>query len=229
MKLHKFIYSLIALSSLFPFISKADEWPSVPHVVTSGIADVEAIPDMVTLSIKVSALAKNAVDAKKQVDHRVDQYFDFLEKHQVDKKDIQAAHLITEPEYHHQKEGKSLLEGYRTVREIQVKLHQLNKLNALLDQALTLGLNEIQALQFGVAEPEIYHKKAQQKAIENAKQQAEILAQGFQSALGPVYSIRYHTNPYQPRPVLRMYNAEAGISPDTAFTYQQQTIHHSLY
>ncbi|BGI53191.1 MAG: oxidative stress defense protein [Candidatus Hamiltonella defensa (Ceratovacuna japonica)] len=225
MKLHQLIHSFIVLFSLFPIMSKADQWPSGPYVATSGIANVEAIPDIANLIINVNILAKDAADAKKQVDHRVNQYFDFLEKNQVDQKDIHAANLITEPEYDYQKEGKTLLKGYRAIREVKVQLRQMDKLNTLLDQALKLGLNEIRALKFSVADPDLYRKKAQQKAIENARQQAQLLAQSFQSILGPIYSVRYHGEAaYQPKPLLSTYKTENSISSDTALTYQKQRI-----
>lgn len=41
------------------------------------------------------------------------QYFDFLQKNNIEKKDISAANLRTQPEYDYLKTGESVLKGYR--------------------------------------------------------------------------------------------------------------------
>jgi uncharacterized protein YggE len=49
------------------------------------------------------------------------------------------------------------------------------------------------------------------------------LASGFNSKLGPVYSVRYHVSNYQPSPMVRMMKADA--APVSAQeTYEQPTI-----
>ncbi|QWA12006.1 oxidative stress defense protein [Sodalis ligni] len=210
-----------ALSTQAP----AAELPAGPHVITSGAASVEVVPDIATLTIEVSISSKDAGDAKKQADARVAQYFDFLAKNGVEKKDINAANLRTQPEYDFLKTGESVLKGYRAVRQVQVTLRQLDKLNELLDGALKSGLNEIRAVELGVANPDVYRDKARSQAMENASSQARALAEGFKAQLGPIYSIRYHVANYQPVPVARMFKAnDAMAQTDAAQTYAQQTI-----
>ncbi|XEG68306.1 oxidative stress defense protein [Edwardsiella tarda] len=206
--------------------AQAAEMPEGPHVVTSGTASVDAVPDMATLTFQVSASAKDAAGAKSQVDQRVAKYFDFLKRNGIETQDISAANLYTMPEYDYQKDGKSQLKGYRAVRTVQVTLRQLDKLNNLLDGALKANLNEIRSVELGVAKPEVYREQARQMAIKNAISQAESLAQGFGVKLGPVYSIRYHVSNFQPEPVTRMYAAAPSANQTSAAqTYEQQTIH----
>lgn len=224
MKLTKL--ALAALIFTSPFAAVADELPNGPHVVTSGQASVDATPDIATLAIEVGVSSKDASEAKKQADSRVAQYFDFLQKNGIDKKDINAANLRTQPEYDYLKDGKSELKGYRAVRQVQVTLRQLDKLNELLDGALKSGLNEIRSVELGVANPDGYRDKARQAAIENATHQAGELAKGFNAQLGPVYSIRYHVANYQPMPMARMFKtADAAPMSSAAQTYEQQSIH----
>ncbi|WP_317474360.1 SIMPL domain-containing protein, partial [Cronobacter sakazakii] len=61
-------------------------------------------------------------------------------------------------------------------------------------------------------------------AIDDAVRQAQQLASGFNSKLGPVYSVRYHVSNYQPTPVMRMMKAEAAAPASAQDTYDQQTI-----
>jgi len=223
MKLKTLILAIITLGILpLALPTQAGELPAGPHIVTSGTASVDAIPDMATISIEVSVSANNAPEAKKQVDTRVTQYFDFLRQNGIEKKDINAANLNTQPEYDYPKTGQAVLKGYRAVRQVQVSVRQLNKLNPLLDGALKLGLNEINTIKFGVANPSIYRQQARQKAIENAISVADSLAEGFKVKRGPIYSIRYSVANDQARPIVLMYKSSEANS---AKTYEQETIH----
>ena len=214
------VMALAALVSLGAVSVQANELPNGPHIVTSGTASVDAVPDVATLAIEVNVAAKDAASAKKQADDRVAQYLSFLEQNGVAKKDISSANLRTQPDYDYQN-GKSILKGYRAVRSVEVTVRQLDKLNSLLDGALKAGLNEIRSL--GVAQPEKYKDEARKAAIDDAMHQAQQLAAGFKSKLGPVYSVRYHVSNYQPSPMVRMMKADA--APVSAQeSYEQPTI-----
>ncbi|WP_410751643.1 oxidative stress defense protein [Citrobacter sp. U14242] len=219
-------FKVIALAALVGFSAlsvQANELPNGPHIVTSGTASVDATPDIATLAIEVNVAAKDAASAKKQADDRVAQYLSFLEQNQIAKKDISSANLRTQPDYDYQN-GKSVLKGYRAVRTVEVTLRQLDKLNALLDGALKAGLNEIRSVSLGVAQPDAYKDKARKAAIDDAIHQAEQLAAGFNSKLGPVYSVRYHVSNYQPSPMVRMMKADAAPAPSAQETYEQPVI-----
>jgi uncharacterized protein YggE len=218
------ILALAALMGLGSVSVQAGELPNGPHVVTSGTASVDAVPDIATLAIEVNVTAKDAASAKKQADDRVAQYLTFLQKNGVEKKDINAANLRTQPEYDYLKDGKTQLKGYRAVRQVEVTLRQLDKMNELLDGALKSGLNEIRSVSLGVAHPEEYKDKARKEAITDATRQAKLLAEGFNSKLGPVYSVRYHVSNYQPAPMVRMMKANAAAPASAQDTYDQQTI-----
>ncbi|MBU4683838.1 MULTISPECIES: oxidative stress defense protein [Cedecea] len=218
------ILALAAMMGLGSVSVQAGELPNGPHVVTSGTASVDAVPDIATLAIEVNVSAKDAASAKKQADDRVAQYLGFLQKNGVEKKDINAANLRTQPEYDYLKDGKTQLKGYRAVRQVEVTLRQLDKMNELLDGALKAGLNEIRSVSLGVSHPEEYKDKARKEAINDATRQAKLLAEGFNSKLGSVYSVRYHVSNYQPAPMVRMMKADAAAPVSAQDTYDQQTI-----
>lgn len=221
------ILATIALQILsLTFDANADALPKAPHVITSGVASINAIPDMATITVEVSVSANNAVDAKKQVDTRVAQYFDFLNQNHIEKKDINAANIKTHPEYDYLKNGQNVLKGYRAVRQVQIVLHQLDKLNPLLDAALKLGLNEINAIKLGVTNPNVYRQQVRQKAIDNAISTARSLAEGFKATLGPIYSINYRVTNDQATPIIFMLKSAGNSSQNNIDkTYEQETIH----
>ncbi len=218
--------AMVALGG-YAAAAQATETPAGPHISTSGSAVIQAEPDMATLSINVTVKEKDASAAKAQADKRVAQYFDFLKAQGIEKKDINAANISTSPDYVYDKEKEeSVIRGYNALRSVTVKVHDLNKLNTLLDGALKSGLNDISAVEFGVNNPEKYREEVRQKAISDAISQAKSVAKGFGTELGAVYSIGY--NAPQPVPVMARNKmmlaagAPAAVSADE--TYEQQTI-----
>lgn len=220
------IAALLGLSTL-PLSGQAAELPNGPHIVTSGKASVDATADIANLAIEVSVSSKDVADAKKQVDDRVAQYFAYLEKQGIERKDISTANLRTHPEYDFPKDGSSELKGYSAVRKVAVTVRQLDKLNALLDGALRAGLTEIRGVELGIANPKAYRDQARQRAIETATSQAKALAIGFNAKLGPIYSIRYQVDSYRPvsTSMIRMTKASDFVAEaNVEQTYEQQSI-----
>ena len=68
------VIALAALMGISGMAAQANELPDGPHIVTSGTASVDAVPDIATLAIEVNVAAKDAATAKKQADERVAQY-----------------------------------------------------------------------------------------------------------------------------------------------------------
>ncbi len=145
MKLQTLILTVIIglVISVLSLPISAAEMPAGPYLSTTGNAIVDAAPDSATIVVEVSYSAKDASTAKRQVDKRVAQYYDFLLKNSIEKKDISAANLSTQAEYDYHKNNERKQIGYRAVRQIQIIVRYLDKLNRLLDEALKLGLNEI--------------------------------------------------------------------------------------
>lgn len=206
-------------------VAVADALPNAPYISISGQGSVQAQPDMATLVIEVNASNAKAEQAKKQVDQRVARYFDFLHQQGITDKDIDAANVTTQAQYDYSDRGKPKLTGYQASRRVTVSLHQLAKLNTLLDGALAAGLNEIRSVSMGIEHPERYQQQARQAAIADAIAKGKSLASGFDATLGSVWSVTYQAQSSVPMPMVRMMSAKAS-SPDTTAdqTYQQQKL-----
>jgi len=217
--------SLFTASFALASFASADTSPNAPHLATSGQGRVQAQPDMATLVIEVNATQTQASQAKKQVDTRVARYFDFLHQQGITDKDINAANVITQAQYDYSQQGKAKLVGYQASRQVTVRVHQLDKLNPLLDGALAAGLNEIRSVSMAVEHPEKYQQQARQAAVADAISKAKSLASGFNATLGSVWSINYQTSSHQVMPMVRMMSAKvANAETSVDQTYQQQKL-----
>lgn len=224
--------SVLALG--LPSVALAASEPEGPHITTSGNATIKATPDMATLNIQVSETAKDAGQAKKQVDERVAKYFAFLKENGVVKEDIDAANIRTQPNYEYDKKAeRSVINGYTATRTVNVKIKKLEQLNTLLDGALAAGLNEINNVEFGVNNPESYRAKARETAIKNAIDQASAVAKGFGADLGAVYSVSYRAPDAVPYPLAQVKMDAMALSAPSPVavqeTYQQQSIEFKDY
>lgn len=203
----------------------AETTPNTPYLSTSGQGQVQAQPDMATIVIEVKATHAQASQAKKQVDSRIARYFDFLHQQGVADKDINAANIETHADYDYSQRGKPKLTGYQASRSVEVTLHQLAKLNTLLDGALAAGLNDIRSVSMGVDHPEHYQQQARQDAIKDAITKAKGLASGFNASLGSVWSINYQTQHNVTMPMVRMMSVQASAADTTPDqTYQQKKL-----
>ncbi|AWH89357.1 oxidative stress defense protein [Limnobaculum parvum] len=218
--------AMAAVVAMLPMTMQAAELPDGPHIVTSGTGTIEVKPDMATLLIEVKVSDKDAAVAKKQNDERVAKYMEFLEKNGIVKADIDAANIQTRLEYNYPNSNDSskVVKDYAAVRQVKVTVRQLDKLNTLLDGALSSGLNEIRDITLGVTKDDTYRNDVRKKAVENAKIQAEALAKDFGVKLGPVFSIRYRAANPMPVPMMRAYKSDAVSASGIDETYQQQSI-----
>ncbi|MBT0727867.1 oxidative stress defense protein [Rosenbergiella australiborealis] len=217
--------AIVSASLGLPRFALAESTPNAPYISISGQGNVQAQPDMATLVIDVRVAQAQASDAKKQVDARVAHYFDFLHQQGITDKEINAANVVTDVQYDDSDHGKPKQVGYQASRHVTVTLHQLSKLNTLLDGALAAGLNEIRSVSMGVEHPEHYQQQARQAAIRDALVKAKEVAAGFNATLGSVWSIDYQTPPSQMMPRIRMMSVQASATQTTPdHTYQQQKL-----
>ncbi|MDM5130719.1 SIMPL domain-containing protein [Aeromonas piscicola] len=202
------------------------EVPQAPHLVVSGYAEQKAEPDMLTLNVSVTALEKQGIKAKQQVDGKVAAFFGQLEGLGIKRSDVEAGNLVISPEYQYPQNKKPELVGYRAQRQLAVKLYQLDKLSELMDTALKAGLESVSQIEYGLKSPQTIKEQTRVGAVEDAKTKAESLAKAFGMKLGKVYSVEYRNN--TPMPIYsRALKAAAMAAPAADMmenSYQQQQI-----
>ncbi|WP_431418752.1 SIMPL domain-containing protein [Aeromonas dhakensis] len=203
----------------------AIEVPQAPHLVVSGYAEQKAEPDMLTLNVSVTALEKQGITAKQQVDGKVAAFFGQLEGLGIKRTDVEAGNLVISPEYQYPQNKKPELVGYRAQRQLAVKLYQLDKLSELMDTALKAGLESVSQIEYGLKTPQAMKEQARLGAVEDARSKAESLAKAFGMKLGKVYSVEYRNN--TPMPIYSRALKAAAMSPAADMmenSYQQQQI-----
>lgn len=158
-----------------------------PRLDVVGIGEVEAVPDMATVSLGVYVLDPNLRKAKSTSDASVSKLLQIAGELSIASADVSSSVIDIEPRYSDADTPAFL--GYEVSRSLTIILHELTKLDQLIDAAIDAGANR----EFNVALssshlPEL-QEKAMSLAIEDARAQAQRLAEGFGARLGAVRQI----------------------------------------
>ena len=108
--------------------------------------------------------------------------------------------------------------GYRVTNQVRITLRDTGKLGAILDKVVSLGANQIDSIEFGVAEPEALKDEARKLALKNVTDNAKLYAQAAGVTLGPILSITEEESSYQPRYLPSAATMEAKAAPIEAGT-----------
>ena len=183
---------LITLSLILPMLAVADQYDR-RLIHTNGYGEVKVKPDMAKLSLSVQVTRKAALDAKTEVDKRVNELLDALKKQGIKEKDVIASGLRTNPQYEYSKSLGRNLTGYNATRTLNVTVRKLEKLTNVMDLALKNDIQNISHISYESSEKDKHINQARKNAIANSKLKAKALAEAYNAELGAIVSIQYHS------------------------------------
>ena len=184
---------LFICSLALPLIAAADQYDR-RMVHTNGYGEVKVKPDMAKLSLSVTATHKEALDAKADVDKRVNHFLAAVKKAGIGEKDIIASRLHTNPEYEYSRlSSKRQFVGYNATRNLTVTVRKLDQLTRIMDLALQHKIQTIGHISYESSEADKHINQARQNAIDNSKRKADALAKAYGAELGAIVSIQYQS------------------------------------
>lgn len=173
-----------------------------------GTGQVDVVPDTVRITFGIRVEQKNSVEAvQKEMNEKSKAVSEALIKSGVKKENIKTSNYSINPEYDYSNPQRKLL-GYTGTMTIDVKVQPTALAPTVIANATAAGANEVQNTQFIVDAPEKYRAEARQKAIENAREQAEAIAKDLGIRLGKAVNLVESSNGNSVYPV-PMYDAKA--------------------
>ena len=177
-----------------------------------GRATVEVPPDHVTVRVGVSSKAPTptaALDRNSAIARKI---IDFAKKFGVDVNEIQteAVNLSETMKSVRDPDGsmRHVPDGYAAINTVRVKLSELSRLGTFMREVLDQGATNIGGVQFGLSNPEPLMDETRQKAVQDARRQAEQLAAAAGTKLLRVKEINH-----PPRVEMRMADGAAADMP----------------
>ena len=187
--------------------------PAAPHLITTGSAAFTVQADMATLHFSITAQDKDSLKVRQAVDVKVAAFVNALGKVGIKPQELEAGNLQLSPEYQYGAEQAPKLSGYRALRDVSVRLYQLERVNQVIDSALKAGLNGVNNISYGVRDEQRYLGKVRQLAIDDSKGKANELAKAYGMTLGKLYSVSYEDKSTPPVVMAKM---SAPPSPNVA-------------
>ncbi|MEO2280082.1 SIMPL domain-containing protein [Pseudoalteromonas pernae] len=186
--------SIIALLAFSCASIANNSLPNNRHIAVTGTAQLEAKPDLAVVQFEVQSLKAKSIDAKKDVDNRVNDFLAGLSRFAINEDNVSASSLSTQPVYTYDDNDKQQLEGYSANRRLKVTLGDLTKLNDLMDFALSVRIDEIESVTLKSSDEDAIKDEVNALAVKNAKDKGTSLANAFGAKLGHIYSINSNSN-----------------------------------
>jgi uncharacterized protein len=189
----------------FSYIGKST---AVPNVITvSGKGEVLATPDIAMFSFTVSEEAATVGAAQKEAVEKMNSILDYIKKSGIEDKDIQTLAYDIYPRYDYQGAsyyvpGRQVLAAYVVSQTVQVKVRKLEEAGSILSGIGEFGAMNVSGLSFSVDQADELAREARDKAIVDAREQAEKLAASLGVKLSRITSF-YDQAPYQPYPMYK--------------------------
>jgi uncharacterized protein YggE len=180
----------------------ADEKRFGRTVSVSATGSVSAEPDIAHILTGVISEAETAREAVSRNTSLMKKVVDGLKAAGIPAKDIQTTSFNVEPRYEHPKDGRPpTIIGYRVLNQVHIVARDLAKLGEVLDQAVTLGANQLGSIHFEVSKAETLQDEAREQAMANALRRAKLYATAAGAELGQVLTIAEEVHAGLPRPM----------------------------
>ena len=165
------------------------------QIRVTGTATIEKAPDIAIARIGVQTYNKEVEPAVADNNKKTDAVITALLGHGVEEKDIQTTSFNVYPERDYNKNPAEII-GYRVDNVVSVILRNLDSIGESLQAAIEAGANNINGLSFTLDDPEPLKQEARVKAIEDARQRAETMAEAAEIEVGKVISINELSSGY---------------------------------
>ncbi|WP_405602012.1 MULTISPECIES: SIMPL domain-containing protein [unclassified Pseudoalteromonas] len=188
---------------LFPLITFGNSsLPANRHIAVQGTAEILAVPDMANISFEVISTKDTLLEAKRDVDNRVNLLTKGAGRYGIEQGDIFISGLTSHVNNMIDTEtGTFSGDKYLARKKIKVTLKDIERIDDFIEFAQSVKINNVMEIESLSSKGFKLEAKATQAAIDNAKAKGSILAEAFGAELGKVYSInstanhqRYPTN-----------------------------------
>ncbi|MBY3233182.1 SIMPL domain-containing protein [Rhizobium laguerreae] len=201
--------ALLALPLAAPAPAFAQEVkPREPVISVTGDGESSVAPDMAVVNLAVVKQAKTAREALDENNKAMNDVLAALKSGGIAERDLQTSGFSIQPQYNYpqpvdgQQQQPQLI-GYQTINSVTVRLRDLAKLGAVIDQSVSLGINQGGEIQFTNDKPDAAFEEARKAAVADAVKRAKTLSEAAGVKLGRILEINENVPRAMPQPVYR--------------------------
>ena len=199
----KRIACLTLVLAAFPFnVFAQDPVPAelIPSITVTGSGEVRAAPDTARIQVGVVTEGETAAAALEQNTAAMKKLMATLKEHGLEDRDIQTTSFKVSPRYRQEppyrkdpgiqqqiqqdssqeqkseEQAEPRIIGYEVTNQVMITVRKLSEIGTVLDAAVQSGANNVDSIEFDVAEKESLLDEARKAAVANARHKAEIYA-----------------------------------------------------
>lgn len=158
--------------------------PDVPSISVSANATLEVTPDTAVISFDVNGRGRTAAEATNAAAIKMDNVQRNLLGCNILGSDITTTSYTLYPDT----DIKGKITGYTASNSVRIKLKDIAKLGPVIDKISAAGVDTINNISFSVSNRELYRNRLLAQAVENARQQAAVVANAGGRTLGKLLS-----------------------------------------
>ncbi len=221
--------SILSLFLLAKTMSIAENFgrpshPATDVVTVSGSGQATLAPDVARVSFTVENTATAVSDAQAATTKQANAALSFVQAQGIAGKDVKTLSYSISPQYAYPNPctsgtlcpaytGTPKLTGYQVAETIQVTVHNLSAVGALLNGLGKLSVQNVQGPAFALSDPTAGYDAARADAIAKAKAQAALLAKQLGVSLGKIVNFSESSGtPYPMAYDMRSANAQSAAT-----------------
>lgn len=191
-------------------IARADDTkPREAVISVSGEGTSSIKPDLAILNFSVMRMdetARKALDANTKA---MSDVIAALKGQGIEARDLQTSNFSVDPQYDYSQNADGspkppVLRGYQVTNSLTVRVRDLTKVGAILDEAISQGVNQGGSVTFANSDPKAAIAEARKSAMGDALAKAKALTEAAGVKLGRIIEISENAYSAQPRPVPMM-------------------------
>lgn len=158
--------------------------PGVPSISVSANATIEVAPDTAVISFDVNGKGRTAAEATNAAASKMEGVRHNLLGCNILGSDITTTSYTLYPDT----DIKGKITGYTASNSVRIKLKDIAKLGPVIDKISAADVDTINNISFSVSSRELYRNRLLAQAVENARQQAAVVANAGGRTLGKLLS-----------------------------------------
>jgi uncharacterized protein YggE len=194
----------LALPAFAHTAAHAQDRQPTPRVIVSGQGESSIRPDMAVLMLGVSREAQTAREALDANNDAMATVIAAMKTEGVAERDLQTSNFQISPVYAYPKPDDQnqtpRITGYLVTNSLSVRIRDIAKIGPVLDEAVTLGVNQGGGISFTNDDPSSALTEARTRAVKDAMAKAKTLADAAGVGLGKIVEITEQSMMPQPMP-----------------------------
>ena len=213
-----FLAGLLATVAL-PLTAALGEEARPRTAAVTGQGEVSAEPDLAYVTLGVESRKPTMAEARAEVAATVDRVLALTKSLKIDPKLVNSTRVQVQPEYSwNEKDRKRILLGYMVSRQVEVEVRDLEQLGTLLERAVDAGVNQVNDPVLDSSKRKELERDAMTRAVQDARLNAETLAQAAGVKLGAVRTLNGSASgPVVPLYKARVAMADAMAAPEASY------------